>query len=81
MVGNDTYEGAESLAIIYAIYKTALLHKINFYDYLMKVFKELTLYKDQINYKKNERGTIVGYIDHSIPENVIESLLPWNIKL
>ena len=81
MIANDTFDGAKAIAIYYTIYKTALLHKINFYDYLMKVFKVLTLHKDQINYEKDKRGTIIGYKDHSIPENIIESLLPWNIEL
>jgi len=34
---------------------------------------------DQIEFEKNEKGTIIGYRGHHIPNEVLESIAPWNL--
>ena len=34
---------------------------------------------NDIEFEKDSKGTITGYKSHSIPEEMLENLMPWNI--
>ena len=74
----DSYKGGESLCIYYSIYKSVTLHGINFQEYLNYVFYELTKLSKLIEFSKDKRGTINGFVKHSIPDEVLENLMPWS---
>ena len=74
----DSYKGGESLCIYYSIYKSVTLHGINFQEYLNHVFYELTKLSKLIEFSKDKRGTINGFVKHSIPDEVLENLMPWS---
>ena len=53
-------------------------------DFLLMLRKDLSCgeellkqYSSEI--KKNEKGTIIGYRGHHIPNEVLESIAPWNL--
>lgn len=79
MMASDTIQGAEHLAQIYTLYKTAQLNHIEFETYLRKVISAMTEHMHQIEFKKDARGTITGYKSHSIPVEILDALMPWNM--
>ena len=79
MMAYDTIKGAENLALYYSLYKTAKLNGIEFEKYIDKCFCVMTEHLHQIEFKKDERGTITDFKSHSIPSEILESLMPWNM--
>ncbi|WP_218148737.1 hypothetical protein, partial [Succinivibrio dextrinosolvens] len=79
MMASDTIQGAEHLALIYTLYKTAQLNHIEFETYLRKVISAMTEHMHQIVFEKDARGTITGYKSHSIPSEILDALMPWNM--
>ena len=79
MLASDTFEGAEHLALFYSLYKTAQLNHIEFETYLRKVISVMTEHMSQIEFDKDSRGTITGYKSHSIPSEILDKLMPWNM--
>lgn len=79
MMASDTIKGAENLALYYSLYKTAKLNGIEFEKYIDKCFCVMTEHLHQIEFKKDERGTITDFKSHSIPSEILESLMPWNM--
>ena len=47
-------------------------------EYLNHVFYELTKLSKLIEFSKDKRGTINGFVKHSIPDEVPENLMPWS---
>ena len=39
----------------------------------------MTEHMHQIEFAKDERGTITDFKSHSIPSEILESLMPWNM--
>ena len=79
MMASDTIKGAENLALYYSLYKTAKLNGIEFEKYIDKCFCVMTEHMHQIEFAKDERGTITDFKSHSIPSEILESLMPWNM--
>ena len=79
MMANDTIHGAETLALYYSLYKTSQMNGLDFKYYLREVITTMMKHIDQIEFKKNEKGTIIGYLGHHIPNEVLESIAPWNL--
>ena len=79
MMASDTIKGAEHLALIYTLYKTAQLNHIEFETYLRKVISAMTEHMHQIVFEKDARGTITGYKSHCIPSEILDALMPWNM--
>jgi hypothetical protein len=34
---------------------------------------------NQIDFEKNDKGTITGYRGHSISDDILDSIAPWNL--
>ena len=79
MLASDTCKGAENLALFYSLYKTAQMHGIEFETYLQKAITVMTEHLDEIEFEKDHRGTITGYKSHSISDEVLDKLMPWNM--
>ena len=79
MMASDTIKGAENLALYYSLYKTVKLNGIEFEKYIDKCFCVMTEHMHQIEFAKDERGTITDFKSHSIPSEILESLMPWNM--
>lgn len=79
MMANDTIHGAETLALYYSLYKTSQMNGLDFKYYLREVITTMMKHIDQIEFEKNEKGTIIGYRGHHIPNEVLESIAPWNL--
>lgn len=79
MLASDTFEGAEHLALFYSLYKTAQLNHIEFESYLRKVISVMTEHMSQIEFERDSRGTITGYKSHSIPSEILDKVMPWNM--
>ena len=79
MMANDTIHGAETLALYYSLYKTSQMSGLDFKYYLREVITTMMKHIDQIEFEKNEKGTIIGYRGHHIPNEVLESIAPWNL--
>jgi len=78
-IASDTCRGAENLALFYSLYKTAQMHGIEFESYMKKVITVMTEQMSKIEFKKDKRGTITDYKSHSIPSEILEELMPWNL--
>ena len=39
----------------------------------------MTEHMHQLEFAKDERGTITDFKSHSIPSEILESLMPWNM--
>ena len=63
----------------YSLYKTSQMNGLDFKYYLREVITTMMKHIDQIEFKKNEKGTIIGYRGHHIPNEVLESIAPWNL--
>ena len=61
------------------LYKTAQMHGIEFETYLQKAITVMTEHLDEIEFEKDHRGTITGYKSHSISDEVLDKLMPWNM--
>lgn len=61
------------------MYKTAQMHHIEFETYMTKALTVMTEHMDEIEFEKDNRGTIVDYKSHSIPSEVLDGLMPWNM--
>lgn len=79
MLASDTCKGAENLALFYSLYKTAQMHGIEFETYLQKAITVMTEHLDEIEFEKDHRGTITGYKSHSISDEILDKLMPWNM--
>ena len=79
MLASDTCKGAENLALFYSLYKTAQMHGIEFETYLQKAITVMTEHLDEIEFEKDHRGTIIGYKSHSISDEILDKLMPWNM--
>ena len=79
MLASDTCKGAENLALFYSLYKTAQMHGIEFETYLQKAITVMTEHLDEIEFEKDHRGTIIGYKSHSISDEILYDLMPWNM--
>lgn len=79
MLASDTCKGAENLALFYSLYKTAQMHGIEFETYLQKAITVMTEHLDEIEFEKDHRGTIIGYKSHSISDEILGKLMPWNM--
>lgn len=76
-IESDTVNGAENLALFYSLYKSSQINGLNFKSYLEKVISVMTLNMDKIEFKKDRKGTITDFESHSIPDVVLDTLLPW----
>ena len=79
MLASDTCKGAENLALFYSLYKTAQMHGIEFETYLQKAITVMTEHLDESEFEKDHRGTIIGYKSHSISDEILYDLMPWNM--
>ena len=70
MLSNETVKGAENLAF--------KLHGVNFEEYMKKVLAVMTMNMDKIIFEKNKNGTITGFKSHTISNEVLDELMPWN---
>mgnify|MGYP006873053390 CR=1 FL=1 len=64
MIASDTIKGAENLAMIYSLYKTSQMHGIEFESYMQKVLTVMTEHMNEIQFTKDQRGTITGFESH-----------------
>jgi uncharacterized coiled-coil protein SlyX len=79
MMASDTCKGAENLTEFYSLYKTCMLHNVDFRSYMMKCITTMTLHMDKIEFEKDKRGTVTGYKAHHITSDVLDKLMPWNM--
>lgn len=79
MLASDTFRGADNLALFYSLYKNAQMHGIEFETYMRKAISVMTEHMNEIEFEKDNRGTITGYKSHSISNEVLESVMPWNL--
>jgi hypothetical protein len=79
MMANDTIHGAETLALFYSLYKTSQMNGLDFKYYLREVITTMMKHINQIDFEKNDKGTITGYRGHSIPDDILDSIAPWNL--
>ena len=61
MMLSDTCRGAENLALVYSLYKTAQLNNVEFETYMKKVMTVITEQIGKIKFEKDARGTIINY--------------------
>ena len=78
MLSNETVKGAENLALMYSFYQSCKLHGVNFEEYMKKVLAVMTMNMDKIIFEKNKNGTIIGFKSHTISNEVLDELMPWN---
>ena len=78
MLSNETVKGAENLALMYSFYQSCKLHGVNFEEYMKKVLAVMTMNMDKIIFEKNKNGTITGFKSHTISNEVLDELMPWN---
>lgn len=78
MLSNETVKGAENLALMYSFYQSCKLHGVNFEEYMKKVLAVMTLNMNKIIFEKNKNGTITGFKSHTISNEVLDELMPWN---
>ena len=78
-LASDTCKGAENLALFYSLYKTAQMHGIEFETYMQRCITAMSEHLNDIEFEKDSIGTITGYKSHSIPEEMLENLMPWNM--
>ena len=79
MMASDTCKGAENLTEFYSLYKTCMLHNVDFRSYMMKCITTMTLHMDKIEFEKDKRVTVTGYKAHHITSDVLDKLMPWNM--
>ena len=79
MMANDTIHGAETLALFYSLYKTSQMNGLDFKYYLREVITTMMKHINQIDFEKNDKGTITGYKGHSISDDILDSIAPWNL--
>ena len=79
MMASDPCKDAENLALFYSLYKTAQMHGIEFETYMQRCITAMSEHLNDIEFEKDSKGTITGYKSHSIPEEMLENLMPWNI--
>lgn len=79
MMASDTCQGAENLALFYSLYKTAQMHGIEFESYMQRCITVMSDHLNEIEFAKDSKGTITGYKSHSISEEILENLMPWNM--
>ena len=79
MMASDPCKDAENLALFYSLYKTAQMHGIEFETYLQKAITVMTEHLDESEFEKDHRGTIIGYKSHSISDEILYDLMPWNM--
>ena len=53
--------------------------QIEFETYLQKAITVMTEHLDEFEFEKDHRGTITGYKSHSISDEVLDKLMPWNM--
>ena len=78
MLSNETVKGAENLALMYSFYQSCKLHGVNFEEYMKKVLAVMTMNMDKIIFEKNKNGTITCFKSHTISNEVLDELMPWN---
>ena len=78
MMASDTCQVAENLALVYSLYKTAQMHGIEFESYMQKCITVMGDHLNVIEFEKDSKGTITSYKSHSISEEILENLMPWN---
>ena len=81
MIASDTCKGASNLTEFYSLYKTCLLHNTDFRTYMKAVITKMMLHVNEIEFEKDNRGTIIGYKSDSISKEVLESVMPWNLHI
>lgn len=79
MMANDTFEGADTLAVYYSIYQTCKIANLDLNYYMKEALRMLMKNYRYIDLKKDERGSIIGYNGHSIPKDILEELMPWKM--
>ena len=79
MMASDTCKGAENLTEFYSLYKTCMLHNVDFRSYMMQCIIAMTFYMDKIEFEKDKRGSVIGYKSHHITSDVLDKLMPWNM--
>ena len=79
MMASDTCQVAENLALFYSLYKTAQMHGIEFESYMQKCITVMGDHLNVIEFEKDSKGTITSYKSHSISEEILENLMPWNM--
>ena len=55
------------------------LNDIEFETYMQRCITAMSEHLNDIEFEKDSKGTITGYKSHSIPEEMLENLMPWNI--
>ena len=48
---------------------------------MKKVLAVMTMNMDKIIFEKNKNGTITGFKSHTISNEVLDELMPWNEKV
>lgn len=81
MLASDTFRGADNLALFYSLYKTAQMHGVEFERYMRIAISVMTEHMSEIEFEKDNRGTIIGYKSDSISKEVLESVMPWNLHI
>lgn len=79
MMASDTCKGAENLTEFYSLYKTCMLHNVDFRSYMMQCITAMTFHMDKIEFEKDKRGSVIGYKSHHITSDVLDKLMPWNM--
>ena len=64
--------------LMYSFYQPCKLHGVNFEEYMKKALAVMTMNMDKIIFEKNKNGTITGFKSHTISNEVLDELMPWN---
>lgn len=54
------------------------MHGVEFERYMRIAISVMTEHMSEIEFEKDNRGTIIGYKSDSISKEVLESVMPWN---
>lgn len=79
MLANDSIKGAENLTLIYSLYKTCELHDVDFEAYMFNALTTMMRHQNEIEFIKDNKGTITGIKSWTIPAEVLDGLMPWNM--
>ena len=51
---------------------------MNFEEYMKKVLAVMTMNMAKIIFEKNKNWTITGFKSHTISNEILDGLMPWN---
>ena len=55
------------------------MHGIEFETYMQRCITAMSEHLNDNEFEKDPKGTIKGYTTHSISEEILENLMPWNM--